>query len=188
MYALTAVQMILVIPFAFAILELLNKFILIKWITILTSLVIMWSYYLADNTSYAALKLTYNQAYSSTMRVMDRIETTPGYTKDMPILFGGIIGNNNYPRTSSLYTYTIGSVVNNTAFHGPYGGAMGTWVKFLKIFYGLDVKLCSVEEYYNIVTGDIYKEQMECFPAESSVRIMNGIVVVKLDEEPYLPY
>lgn len=188
MYALTAVQMILIIPFAFAIFELLNKFIIIKWIALLSSCIIMWSYYIADNTSYAALKLTYNQAYSSTMRVMDRIETTPGYTKDMPILFGGIIGNNNYPRTSSLYTYTIGSIVNNTAFHGPYGGAMGTWIKFLKIFYGLDVKLCTTEEYYNIVTGDDYKNNMECFPSQSSVKIMNGIVVVKLDEEPYLPY
>ena len=188
MYALTAVQMVLMIPFAFAIFELLNKFILVKWIAVLACFGVMWTYYIADNTSYAALKLTYNQAYSSTMRVMDRIETTPGYTKDMPILFGGIIGNNNYPRTSSLYTYTIGSIVNNTTFHGPYGGAMGTWVKFLKIFYGLDVNLCTAEEYYNIVTGEEYKENMECFPAESSVKIMNGIVVVKLDEEPYLPY
>lgn len=188
MYALTAVQMILVIPFVFAIFELLNKFIIIKWVAILSAFFVMWTYYIADNTSYAALKLTYNQAYSSTMRVMDRIETTPGYTKGMPILFGGIIGNNNYPRTSSLYIYTIGSIVNNTTFHGPYGGAMGTWIKFLKIFYGLDVKLCTAEEYYNIVTGEEYKENMECFPAESSVKIMNGIVVVKLDEEPYLPY
>lgn len=188
MYALTSVQMILIIPFAFAIFELLNKFVLVKWIAILSCFGVMWTYYLADNTSYAALKLTYNQAYSSTMRVMDRIETTPGYVKDMPILFGGIIGNNNYPRTSSLYAYTVGSIVNNTAFHGPYGSAMGTWTKFLKIFYGLDVRMCTAEEYYKIVTGDVYKNEMECFPAESSVRIMNGIVVVKLDEEPYLPY
>lgn len=188
MYALTAVQMILVIPFAFAIFELLNKFILVKWIAILSCFGVMWTYYLADNTSYAALKLSYNQAYSSTMRVMDRIETTPGYTKDMPILLGGIIGNNNYPRRSSLYAYTVGSVVNNTVFHGPYGSAMGTWDKFLKIFYGLEVRMCTAEEYYNIVTSEEYKENMECFPAESSVKIMNGIVVVKLDEEPYLPY
>lgn len=188
MYALTSVQMILIIPFAFAVFELLNKFVLVKWIAVLSCFGVMWTYYLADNTSYAALKLTYNQAYSSTMRVMDRIETTPGYVKDMPILFGGIIGNNNYPRTSSLYAYTVGSIVNNTAFHGPYGSAMGTWTKFLKIFYGLDVRMCTAEEYYNIVTGEVYKNEMECFPAESSVKIMNGIVVVKLDEEPYLPY
>ena len=188
MYSLTSVQMILMIPFAFAIFELLDKYNIIKWGAILSLVVVMWSYYIADNTSYAALKLTYNQAYSSTMRVLDRIETTPGYKKDMPILFGGIIGNNNYPRTSSLYGFTIGSMVNNTAFHGPYGGAMGTWVKFMKVFYGLDIKLCTAEEYQTIVTSPEYKENMECFPEESSIKIMHGIVVVKLDEEPYLPY
>lgn len=188
LYALTAVQMILMIPFAFSIFELLNKFTVVKWIAVLSACIVMWSYYITDNTSYAALKLTYNQAYSSTMRIMDRIETTPGYRKDMPILLGGIVGNNNYPRTSSLYGFTIGAMVNNTAFHGPYGGAMGTWTRFLKVFYGLDVKLCSTEEYYNIVTSEEYKENMECFPAESSIKIMHGIVVVKLDEEPYLPY
>lgn len=188
LYSLTAVQMILIIPFAFAIFELLNKFIIVKWLAILSITVVMWSYYITDNTSYAALKLTYNQAYSSTMRIMDRIETTPGYRKGMPILFGGIVGNNNYPRTSSMYAFTIGSMVNNTAFHVTYDGAMGTWIKFLKVFYGLDVKLCTPEEYYNIVTSEEYKENMECFPAESSIKIMHGIVVVKLDEEPYLPY
>lgn len=188
MYALTAVQMVLFVPFALAIIENLNKFVIVKWITLLSCTIIMWSYYIADNTSYAALKLTYNQAYSSTMRVMDRIETTTGYEKNMPILFGGIIGNNNYPRTSSLYGFTIGSVVNNTAFHGPYGGAMGTWIKFLKIFYGLDVNLCSAEDYHRIVTSEEYKQNMECFPSEKSVQIIDGIVVVKLDEEPYMPY
>lgn len=187
-YALTAAQMILVIPFAFAIFELIDKFIIVKWIAILSCFGALWTYYLADNTSYAALKLTYNQAYSSTMRVMDRIETTPGYVNGMPILFGGIIGNNNYPRRSSLYAYTIGGIVNNTAFHGPYGSAMGTWDKFLKIFYGIDVPMCTPEEYYKIVTGDEYKNNMDCFPAATSVKIMDGIVVVKLDEEPYLPY
>ena len=188
MYALTAVQMILIIPFAFAIFELLDKYAVIKWGAILSLVVVMWSYYIADNTSYAALKLTYNQAYSSTMRVLDRIENTPGYTSDMPILLGGIIGNNNYPRTSSLYGFTIGAMVNNTAFHGPYGGAMGTWIKFMKVFYGIDIKLCTAEEYQSIVTSNEYKENMECFPAESSIKVMHGIVVVKLDEEPYLPY
>lgn len=188
LYALTAVQMILMIPFAFAIFELLDKYIIVKWIAVLSITVVMWSYYITDNTSYAALKLTYNQAYSSTMRIMDRIETLPGYMEDMPILFGGIVGNNNYPRTSSLYAFTIGSMVNNTAFHGPYNGAMGTWAKFLKIFYGLDIKLCTPEEYYNIVTSEEYIENMECFPAESSIKILHGIIVVKLDEEPYLPY
>ncbi len=188
MYALTAVQMILIFPFIFAIFENNDKYILIKWGSILVCFVILATYYIADNTSYAALKLTYNQAYSTTMRIMDRMENTPGYSKDLPILFGGIVGNNNYPRTSTLYNYTIGSIVNNTTFHGSYGGAIGTWVKFIKVFYGLDIKTCTAEEYNTIVNSDIYKDEMEIFPAESSIKIMDGIIVVKLSDEPFLPY
>lgn len=188
MYALTAVQMILMFPFIFTIFENTNKFVIIRWLGILSCLVILGTYYIADNTSYAALKLTYNQAYSTTMRIMDRIENTPGYTRDLPILFGGIVGNNNYPRTSTLYNYTIGSIVNNTTFHGSYGGAIGTWVKFIKIFYGLDIKTCTPEEFSSIVNGEIYKNEMEIFPAQSSIRIVNGIIVVKLSDEPFMPY
>lgn len=145
------------------------------------------TYYMADNTSYAALKLTYNQAYSTTMRIMDRIENTTNYTKDTPILFGGIVGNNNYPRTSNLYSYTIGSIVNNVVFHGTYGGQLGTWQSFIRIFYGMDVTFCNENVYRAIVTGEEYKK-MEIFPSPNSVKVMDGIVVVKLSEDPPLPY
>lgn len=186
-YSLTAMQMTLIIPFGFKLIELLDKGVFIKWVAVLSCLGIMTSYYIANNTSYAALKLTYNQAYSTTVRIMDRIENTPGYEKKYPILFGGIVGNNNYPRTSNLYNYTIGSIVNNVAFHGTYGGQNGTWTNFIKVFYGIDITLCEENVYSTIVNGEEYKE-MDIFPAANSVRIMNGIVVVKLSDEPPLPY
>lgn len=186
-YALTAVQMILIVPFAFAIFEIVDKGIFVKWLSIISFICIMWTYYMADNTSYAALKLTYNQAYSTTMRIMDRIENTTNYTQDTPILFGGIVGNNNYPRTSNLYGYTIGSIVNNVVFHGTYGGQLGTWQSFIRIFYGMDVTFCNENVYRAIVTGEEYKK-MEVFPAQNSVKVMDGIVVVKLSEDPPLPY
>ena len=187
MYALTAVQMILIIPFAFAMFESINKCIIFKWMAILCCLYMLGTYYIADNTSYTALKMTYNQAYSTTVRLLDRIENTNGYRKEYPMVFGGIIGNDNYPRTSDLYQYTIGSVVNNTVFHGSYSGAIGTWVKFVKIFFGIDVEVCTPEIYYQIVTSETYKN-MQVFPAQDSIRIENGIVIIKLSETPYLPY
>ncbi len=187
MYALTSVQMILIIPFAFAIFELIGNLSIVKWFAIISCTAIIGTYYLADNTSYAAVQLTYNQAYSTTMRIMDRIENTPGYREDYPILFGGIIGDYNYPRRSSLYRYTVGSVVTNPAFHGSYSGAVGTWLNFIKIFYGLDVTPCNEHIYYRIVTGEEFK-QMKRFPDESSVKIINGVVVVKLTENPELPF
>ena len=186
-YALTATQMILVIPFVLALVESLEILNSIKWIILISCMCICGTYYLSDSASYSALKLTYNQAYSSTMRVFDRIETTPGYEKDMPLLLAGIIGNNNYPRTMNLYGYTIGELANNTVFHGTYGGQIGTWINYVRVFFGLDIQMCDPDTYYSIVTGEDYKD-MEMFPAEDSIRIIDGVVVVKLSEEPPLPY
>lgn len=186
-YALTATQMILVIPFVLALVESLEILNSIKWIILISCMCICGTYYLSDSASYSALKLTYNQAYSSTMRVFDRIETTPGYEKDMPLLLAGIIGNNNYPRTMNLYGYTIGELANNTVFHGTYGGQIGTWINYMRVFFGLDIQMCDSDTYYRIVTGEDYKD-MEMFPAEDSIRIIDGVVVVKLSEEPPLPY
>ena len=186
-YPLTGAQLVLMIPFAFAIFELKDVLNISKWMMILGAVCITGTYYLASNTSYSALKLTYNQAYSSTMRVLDRIENTEGYEKNMPLCLAGIIGNNNYPRTMNLYGYTIGELANNTVFHGTYGGQIGTWHNYMRVFYGLDINLCDHDTYYKLVTSDEYKE-MEMFPSKNSIKIINGVVVVKLSEEPPLPY
>ncbi len=187
MYSLTTAQMILIIPFAFAIFEIINKGTILKWIAILSCIFIMGTYYIADNTSYASLKLTYNQAYSTIMRVMDRIETTEGYYEGFPIVFGGIIGDLNYPRTSALYTYAVDPIFRSPAFHGTYSGAIGTWVSFIRIFYGIDVPVVSAETYAEVVTSDEFKE-MGIFPDEDSVKIIDGKIVVKFMEDPWLPF
>ena len=87
----------------------------------------------------------------------------------------------------NLYGYTIGELANNTVFHGTYGGQIGTWYNYMRVFYGLDINLCDHDTYYKLVTSDEYKE-MEMFPSQNSIKIINGVVVVKLSEEPPLPY
>ncbi len=187
-YILTATQMTLMIPFTFAIMESIDKNYILKYATILCTIVIMGTYYFATHTSYSALKMTYNQAYATTIRIMDRIENTPGYNKDLKYLFGGIVGNNNFPRTSNLYGFTIGDIANNVVFHGTYGGQLGTWENYLKVFLGINVIFCEDNVYRDIVTGPIYRNEMDVFPAQNSIRIMDGIVIVKLSEEPPLPF
>ena len=47
--------------------------------------------------------------------------------------------------------------------------------------------MCDEKIYYDIVTSDMFKE-MNIFPAENSIKIKDGVVVVKLSNEPPLPY
>lgn len=187
MYPLTTTQMILIVPLAFAIFEIVNNLNILKWLMIVCYVGVIGTYYLADNASYAALELTYNQAYATTIRIMDRIETTSGYDENYPILFGGIIGDYNYPRRSSLYVYTVAPIIRSPAFHGSYAGSIGTWVKFIRIFCGIDVNACTSETYYKIVNSEEYK-QMDNFPGENAIKIIDGVIVVKMSDEPYLPF
>ena len=187
MYSLTTVQMILIIPLAFSIFEIIDGFEIVKWGAIFTCIAIFGTYYLTDNASYAALKLTYNQAYSTTIRIMDRVENTEGYVFGMPMLFGGIIGDYNFVRTSYLYNFVAEPIVRNPTFHGTYSGSVGTWTKFIKVFLGLDVPACSAEDYNRIVQSDEYKN-MNNFPYENSTKVIDGIMVVRLIDSPDLAY
>lgn len=103
-YILTAAQLILVIPFVCMICELSGKraTFVFKWAGLISMFLIVFTYYLADNASYIALKLNYNQAYSTAIRIMDRMEETEGYDPEKPIMIAGIIWDNDvqYLKTS----------------------------------------------------------------------------------------
>ena len=186
LYALTSVQLILIIPLAFVVMEQINKFTLIKWLAIISCLYIAGTYYIADNTSYAALKMRYNQAYSVTLRMMEKMENTPGYNRDLPICIIGIIGDNNYPQVGSLYDYTVGSVFQNPVFHGSYEGSVGTMHKYMEIFLGQDVAFCSAETYEKIVRSDEFNK-LNDFPNDGCTAIIENTMVIKLSNYVPLP-
>lgn len=185
-YALTSSQMILIIPFCLAIMENIDKYFVLKGIAIVSCFYILFTYYITDNVSYTALKLSYNQAYSTTIRVIDRAENLIGYKKDLPYMFAGIVGNDNYPRTNSLYNFTACDIVNSTVFHYTYGGEVATWKSFLEIFLGLNINFCDDNTYRLILESSEYKE-MGVFPDQSAVKIIDGVVVVKFQENPPVP-
>ena len=189
-YALTAAQMMLIIPFAAMICELSGKRLtfIFKWATIISMFLIVFTYYLADNASYIALKLRYNQAYATAVRIMDRMEETEGYDSEKPILIAGIISDNDiqYIHSSNIFQYTIGSVFDDPIFHGTYSGMEGNWTKFMSIFLGMRVQFCNTIDYNNIMNSQDFKE-MEIFPAENSVKSIYNVMVVKLDDNPPMP-
>ena len=189
-YLLTAAQLILIIPFAALICELAgNKGTFIfKWASIISIFLILFTYYLADNTSYMVLKLRYEQAYSTTIRIMDRIEQAEGYSPEKPLMFAGIINDNNrqFLPAHKLSEYTLGAMFTNPVFHGSYSGMEGTWTKYINTFMGLNVQFCNNTSYNDVVNSDAFKE-MNIFPEENSVKEIYGVMVVKLSNDPVTP-
>ena len=56
----------------------------------------------------------------------------------------------------------------------------------MNVFCGMPIEFCKDYEYYLIVNSDEFK-QMDIFPGENSVRIINDVMVVKFTENPALP-
>lgn len=183
-YALTAMQMILVVPLSFAIFENINKCNIMKWIAVLSCFYVVFTYYIADNASYAALKIRYNQAYGIMSRVIDRIESTPGYNKDFPVCIAGMIGDDNYPQVSSLIGYSVGSVFKNPVFHGSYYGLRDTTHQFIKIFFGKDYKIAH-DALYELVLNDEHFKELENFPNENCSAVIADTMVIRISD--YIP-
>lgn len=188
-YIMNGLQMFLVFPMGFAILELFKKeeINILKWIAMIVTVVIILTFFIANIASYTILQVRYNQAYSVTTRMLDRIEKTEGYYPAMQMMIAGLIDDSNYLVTLDLYKYTHEHIVNNAVFHGTYYGAMGTWQKYLDIFHGFRYVPCKEGDFILITESEEFK-QMGIFPEENSIRIINGIMVVKFKENPERPF
>lgn len=189
-YILTSAQLVLIVPFTAVICEMSGKkcTFVFKWSAIIGMFLVVFTYYLADNVSYTALKLTYNQSYATTIRIMDRIEQTEGYSPEKPIMVAGIIDHNGpqFYRSSDIYLYTLGTIFDLPTFHGTYSGMEGTWKKFFGNFLGMRINFTNEITYRDVINSDEFKE-MEIFPALNSCREIYGTMVVKLTDTPPMP-
>lgn len=182
-YALSTYQIVLVFPFSLSLLEKIDKGIILKWLMVICYLYIGFTYYLSDNASYIALKLSYNQTYSYASRILGRIENLDEYYVGKKILIAGIIEDKYYKKQSDIYTYVSSPQFRNPVLHGTYEGAQGTWDRFYKIFLGRQLYFCSRDEYEKIISSDEFYK-MDIFPNKESVKIIDDIIVVKLNFEP----
>jgi len=154
-----------------------------KWATCIVTVCIIVTWIFSNNASYMAMKLTNNRAYSYAIRAIDRIETNEEYVKDMPVMFAGAINREEHPRSSAIYIMGDGFISNMDAFWTTYDGANATWTKFLNNNLGLDINWCSDKQYMEILETEEFKD-MGVFPNNNSVKVINGIMVVKFTNNP----
>lgn len=188
LYALTSMQLMLVFPFLFLLTEEfeMNKYIFIKWSSLIVSTVILFTYYMAANYSYSYLELSYHQARATADRIVSRMQTTDGYTKETPCIIAGILTDEYFPRDKAYRGYTICNIVEGPIFHGDYSGSVECWRKFCLIYQGENLNFCDPLRYEEIVKSDEFK-QMDIFPSENSVKIINDVIVTKLTDKPPMP-
>ena len=189
-YFLIATQMLLMVPFAFMILEQLleknNMINLLNWGAILTLTIITITYFLSVVVTYQTTQMTYEQAQKVANRILIRMEETLGYRSGMNKLFAGVIDDVNFPKTLDIYNLAVTNSLRSSIFHATYWGQEATWRNFMEVFCGIRINFCEDYEYYKIIHSDEFK-QMDIFPGENSVKMIDDVMVVKFTNMPANP-
>ena len=189
-YLLTALQMLLVIPFFFAAAEMEPEGRTVFFARVLGTvlvLIISATYFLSDIISYKGLKETYDQAIYGAERILVRMEETPGYEKNMPVAFAGWFNDENYPKDQSFWEYSIGPMVSWQMTHPDYYPNTESIRRFYLQFFNENVNVADPFTFTTVVSSPEFAG-MGVFPALDSVKIIDGVCVVKLLQNPWMPY
>ena len=139
--------------------------------------------YAINNATYEYNHMIRNNMVSSAERILAEAEQLEGYETESEFCFAGYMVN-SYP----VYTYleqmaypgltTLDCDIyrfNQAIIENIYREDIGCWLT-----------LCNEEKYSEIVSSQEFKE-MPVYPNNGSVKMLNGYVVVKMEEKPPMP-
>jgi hypothetical protein len=148
-----------------------------QWGAVIGALVLLMNYVITDNIAYSNLQKKYEKTYAYCLRLLDRIEQTPGYYQGIPIAMVGVVGDEEFPLTD-----ITGKVTNPMiGMNGDillYTGS--NYQEFMKNYLGATLNFLPVERMGEIYYSPEYTE-MDSFPGENSVRILDGVLYVKTE-------
>ncbi len=140
-------------------------------------IVLIFEYAVIDNIVYFNLNEKYEKSYAMCEEVVWRIHETEGYTSDMPVaILGGDPNRTYYPwsdHTGDVLGYMQGAsgdyVLNST----------DGYAEFCRHYIGTAIVPASPATQQELVEDAEFKE-MPCFPEKGGVRIIGGVLVIKM--------
>ena len=150
-----------------------------EWCILLTAGVLIWNFAVIDNIAYSNLQKKYEKTYAYCVRLLDRIEQTEGYYQGIPIAMIGVVGEESYPVTDISQKVTSGLLgVNGDVLL--YTG--NNYELFMKHYLGATLNILPPESMAEMYYSQEYRE-MESFPGEDSIRIIDGIMYIKTENK-----
>ncbi len=150
---------------------------LLQWLAATAAAVMIFQYGVTDNIAYSNLQKRYEKTYAYCVRLLDRIENTEGYYQGIPIAMIGVVGEDPYPVTDITGEVTDGMI-------GMNGDSLlytsTNYQAFMKHYLGATLNFVPVEQMGEIYYTPEYIE-MESFPGETGVKIVDGILYVKTE-------
>lgn len=147
------------------------------WLLLLAAGVLVFHYAVTDNIGYSNLQKRYEKTYAYCVRLLDRMEQTPGYYQGIPIAMVGVVGDEQFPVTDITQKVTSNMIgINGDSLL--YRGA--NYQAFMKHYLGATLNFLPADVMGEIYYSEAYRE-MDSFPGESSVRIVDGIMYIKTE-------
>ncbi|MGN1147787.1 MAG: glucosyltransferase domain-containing protein [Lachnospiraceae bacterium] len=148
-----------------------------KWLSLLTAAVLVFNFAVIDNIAYSNLEKKYEKTYAYCLRLVDRMEQTEGYYPGIPVAMIGVVSDTQYPVTDITGEVT-GSMIGMTGDYLLY--TRTNYQAFLKHYLGVSINLVSDEEMLAIYDSPEYRA-MGTFPEADSVKVVDGILYIKLE-------
>ncbi|MBQ7500096.1 MAG: glucosyltransferase domain-containing protein [Clostridia bacterium] len=134
-----------------------------------------------DNIAYTALATAHRASESFCTRLVSRVESLEGYSPDMPVYIIGTFPKNIYSNDAEIFSLVADySVPKDTVLelnkHVYY---------YLNDWLNVGWEKPSEEDMTALADSEVFKA-MPLYPADGSVKISDGKVIVKL-EESFVP-
>lgn len=149
----------------------------LEWAVFGAAFTLVFFYGVTDNIGYSNLQKKYEKTYAYCVRLLDRIEQTPGYYRGIPIAMVGVVGDEQFPDTDITLSVTSGMIgINGDSLL--YTGE--NYRLFIQHYLGATLNILPAE-----AMADMYYDEeyiaMDSFPGENSIRIIDGIMYIKTE-------
>jgi len=178
-------QSMLVVPFAVAVLwnlrlplSKLSELFRVGLALMLASLA--WGYTVSANATYKVYEQSYQHTYAAVASAMDMVYQLPDYQPGEPVAFAG------FPDDSAVKSSTAMKIsygfYDNLVFWEGFPGLQGGRSNYLHHFFGINGGTVPYEKFIATLDTDEFRE-MNIFPQTDSVRRIDGLIIVKFEEE-----
>lgn len=181
-------QMQLVIPFVFSLVDNIcnpffeaakRKFLLTIFSSFFAAMV-CWSCILSAYATHSSIVYIYHYMEHYSVSILSRIYESEEYDSNARILFAGIPNETEIQQSNPLYQY---GYKWPAVFWNAEMGALNHWPRYLQYAYSIDIGYVSPEEYHKILQSDEFID-MQCFPHQNSIQMIDDILVVKIQDNP----
>lgn len=141
----------------------------ISALLIALQVLLAYEFAFVTNRAYFYMGMTYENVHAFYTKLTAKIEMTEGYTKETPVaLMGGASAGIAVPPTNMTGVYT-----------GDDGLNIYSRTTFLQYYVASELSYPSDADWEKIRNSGEY-EKMPCYPADGSIKNVEGIIIVKL--------